>query len=111
MTAQTAAGQAGTTTGSPAGPGPAREARQPGLPDRVLRYGIWLAVVTRSLGDRRFQASVITGAIGAYALASLIKNNQARPVRRAIHWYNMEGQIRNEKELHHPRQAVQPGKR
>ena len=111
MTAQTAPGQAGTMTGDPARPRPAGEARQPGLLDRVVRYGIWLAVVTRCLGDRRFQASVITGVIGAYALASVIKNNQARPVRRAIHWYNMEGQIRDAKELHHTRQAVQPGKR
>lgn len=75
MTAETAPGQAGAT------------ARQPGLPDRMVRYGIWLAVVTRGLGDRRIQANVITGIIGAYALASVIKNNQARPVRRAIHWY------------------------
>ncbi len=111
MTAQTAAGQAGAMTGDAAGPGPARQARPPSLPDRLVRYGIWLAVVTRCLGDRRFQASVITGAIGAYALASVIKNNQARPVRRAIHWYSMEGQISNAKELHHPRQAVKPGKR
>ena len=98
-------------TGDPAGSRPAREARRPGLPDRVVRYGIWLAVVTRSLCDRRFQASVITGVIGAYALASLIKNNQARPVRRAIHWYSMEGQIRDAKGPHHARQAVQPDKR
>jgi hypothetical protein len=76
----------------------------------VLRYGIWLAVVARSLGDRRFQASVITGVIGAYALASVIKNNQARPVRRAIHWYNVEGQSRSAKGLHHARQSVQPDK-
>ncbi len=91
MTAQTAPGQARAMTGDPAEPGPTRQAR-PSLPDRLVRYGIWLAVVTRCLGDRRFQASVVTGAIGAYALASVIKNNQARPMRRAIHWYNMEGQ-------------------
>ena len=108
MTAQTAAVQAGAMTGDPAEPG---AARQPSLPDRLVRYGIWFAVVTRCLGDRRFQASVITVVIGAYALGSVIKNNQARPVRRAIHWYSMEGQIGNAKELHHPRQSVQPGKR
>jgi hypothetical protein len=107
---QAAAAQAGAMTGGPAGPGPARRAR-PSLPDRLVRYGIWLAVVARCLGDRRFQASVITGAIGAYALASVIKNNQARPMRRAIHWYNMEGQIRDAKELHHARQAVGPDSR
>ena len=112
MTAETAPGQAGATTGGPAGPGPTREARQPSLPDRVARYGIWLAVITHiPLHDRRLQASVITGAIGVYALASVIKNNQARPMRRAIHWYNMEGQIHNAKVLHHARQAVKPDKR
>ena len=68
-------------------------------------------MVTRSLGDRRFQVSVITRAIGTYALASVIKNNQARPVRRAIHWYNVEGQIHDAKVLHHARQAVKPDKR
>ncbi len=88
-----------------------REARPPSLPDRIARYGIWLAVVTRSLGDRRFHVSVITGAIGTYALASVIKNNQARPVRRAMHWYNVEGQIHDAKVLHHARQAVKPDKR
>jgi hypothetical protein len=92
MTAQTARGQAGATAEGPTGPWSAREARQPGSPDRMVRYGIWLAVVARGLGDRRFQANVITGIIGAYALASVIKNNQARPVRRAIHWYAGEGQ-------------------
>lgn len=111
MTAETTPGQAGAMTGGPAGPGPAREARPPSLPDRIVRYGIWLAVLTRSLGDRRLQVSVITGAIGTYALASLIKNNQARPVRRAIHWYNMEGQIQNTEVLHHARQAMKPGRR
>ena|SRR5689334_488695 len=108
MTAQTAADQAGAMTGDPAEPGPARPSS---LPDRVVRYGIWLAVMTRCLGDRRFQASVITGVIGAYALVSVIKNNQARPVRRAIRWYSMEGQIGNAKGLHHARPAVEPGKR
>ena len=111
MTAETTPGQAGAMTGGPAGPGPAREAQPPSLPDRMVRYGIWLAVVTRCLGDRRFQVSVITGAIGTYALASLIKNNQARPVRRAIHWYNMEGQIQNAKVPHPARQAVKPDRR
>jgi hypothetical protein len=101
MTAETALGQAGVT----------REARQPRLPDRMVRDGIWLAVVTRSLGDRRFQASVITRAIGMYALASVVKNNQARPMRRAVHWYNMKGQVHNMKVLHRARQAVKPGER
>ncbi len=74
----------------------------------MVRYGIWLAVVTRILGDRRFQATVITGVIGAYALASLIKNNQARPVRRAAAWYERIG---GSKELHRAQRALEPGKR
>ena len=110
MTADTAPGQAGATSGGPDGPGSAR----PSVSQRMqgmVRYGIWLAVVTRMLGERRFQASVITGAIRAYALASLIKNNQARPVRRAIHWYNMKGQIDGMKVLHRARRTLKQGKR
>jgi len=108
MTAETAPGQAGGTTGGPAGSGPARQARPPSLPDRMVRYGIWLAVVTRSLGDRRFQASVITRAIGAYALASLIKNNEARPVRRAAAWYERLGDVRGSGTLHRAPDAPKP---
>ena len=110
MTAKMAPGQAGAATQGPAGPGSAREARQPGRPDRMVRYGILLAVVARGLGDRRFQAYVITRIIGAYALASVIKNNQARPVRRAIHWYNVEGQVHDIKVLHDARRQVELGK-
>jgi hypothetical protein len=87
MTAETAPGPAGAT-GGPAGPGAAGKGRPPSRSDRMVRYGVWLAVVIRILGDRRFQASVITGVIGMYALASVTKSNQARPVRRAFHWYN-----------------------
>ena len=89
MTAGTAPGQAGATRGPP-GPGAARKGQPPSLSDRTVSYGIWVAVVTHCLGDRLFQASVITGAIGMYALASLLKNNQARPMRRAVRWYNRE---------------------
>jgi hypothetical protein len=111
MTAETAPGQAGATSGGPSGPGPAREAwQQANLPDRMVRYGIWLAVATRMLGDRGFQARVISSVIRAYALAGLIKNNQARPVRRAVHWYNVKGEIHDMKVLHHARQAVKPGR-
>lgn len=58
----------------------------------MVRYGIVLAAVVHiMLHDRRFHATMITGVIGTYALASLIKNNQARPVRRVVHWYNKVG--------------------
>jgi hypothetical protein len=50
-------------------------------------YYILAAAGARALRDRRFHATVIAGAIGAVALADLIKNNQARPVRRTISWY------------------------
>jgi hypothetical protein len=105
MTAETAPGQAWATPGGPAEPGPTR---RPSLPQRMVGYGIWLAVLTRILGDRRFQATVITGTIGAYAMASLLKNNQARPVRRAAGWYESIG---GSEELHRARRALEPGKR
>jgi|SRR6516162_7522729 len=58
----------------------------------LARYGIVLAAVMHMLlHDRRFHAAVITRAIGTYVLASVIKNNQARPVRRSIHWYSKLG--------------------
>ena len=110
MTAKTAPGQAGATSGGLAGPGRPREPRQPSRLDGMVKYGVWLAVVTRCLGDRGFQATVITGAIGAYALASLLKNNQARPVRRVAHYYNVRGEVRNIEALHRARQAAKPGK-
>ena len=111
MTAETAPVQAGVTIGRPAGPGSEREARLPSLPDRLVGYGIWVAVVARILGDRRFLAGVITRAIGAYALASVIKNNQARPVRRAAAWYNMRGRIHHVEMLHDARREAKPGNR
>jgi len=108
MTAETAPVQAGATPGGLSEPGPAR----PGLPDRVARYGIWLAVIARIiLHDRRFQATVITRAIGAYALASVTKNNQARPVRRVVAWYNVQGEVHDMKVLRRGRRALKQGKR
>ena len=91
------------TASSPAGPGPAR----PGLPDRMARYGVWVAVLAHIvLRDRRFQASVITGAIGAYALGNVAKNNQARPMRRAIAWYDVQSQAHDVKVLRRGRRAL-----
>ena len=106
MTAETAPGQALGTPGGLAEPGLARAS----LPDRMARDGIWLAVIMRILlHDRRFQATVITGVIGTYALANVIKNNQARPVRRAIHWYEVQGEVHEMKVLHRGRRALKPG--
>lgn len=108
MTAEIAPGQAGAPPGGPAGPGPAR----PGLLDRMTRYGVWAAVIGHIvLRDRRFQASVITGAIGSYALGSVTKNNQARPLRRATAWYNVQGQVHEMEGLHRGRRALKQGKR
>ncbi len=106
MTAETAPGRAWGTPGGPAEPGPAR----PGLPDRMARDGIWLAVITHILlHDRRLQATVITGVIGTYALASVVKNNQAQPVRRAIAWYNVRGEVHEMEVLRRGRPALKPG--
>jgi hypothetical protein len=69
-------------------PQPERQARAQGDSQRMVRYGIVAAAVQYLLlRDHRFHVAVITGAIGAVALAGLIKNNQARPVRRAASWY------------------------
>lgn len=69
-------------------PQPDRQVRAQGDSQKMVRYGILVAAVQYLLlHDRRFHVAVITGAIGAVALAGLIKNNQARPVRRAASWY------------------------
>ena len=108
MVAEAAPGQAGETPGGPAEPGPAR----PSLPDRMARYGIWVAVITHIvLHDRRFHATVITGVIGAYALGSVTKNNQARPLRRAVAWYNVQSQAHDVKVLRSGRRALRSGRR
>ena len=108
MTAKTAPGLAGVVPGGPAEPGPARA----GLRDRMARYGIWVAVITHIvLRDRRFHATVITGVIGAYALGSVTKNNQARPLRRVTAWYNVQGQVHGAKGLRRGRRALRSGSR
>jgi hypothetical protein len=76
----------------------------------MARYGVWVAVLGHIvLHDRRFQASVITRAIGAYALGSVTKNNQARPVRRAMAWYDVQGQAHDVKVLRRGRRALRSG--
>jgi len=70
------------------------------------------------LHDRRFHVAVITGAIGTYAMASVIKNNEARPVRRAFHWYGhfgpskklARGHQQTRQELTRTGQALESGK-
>jgi hypothetical protein len=65
-------------------PQPERQARA----QRMVGWGIVLAAVPYTLlRDHRFHVAAITGILGAWALASLIKNNEARPVRRAASWY------------------------
>ena len=111
MTAETAPGQAGATSGGPAGPGSARPAQRSSLSQRMVWYWIWLAVVKRILGDQSFQAKAITGAIAVVAFVSVVKNNKVRPVRRAIHWYNMKGEVHGMKVLHRARRELKQGKR
>jgi hypothetical protein len=108
MTAETAPGRAGTLPGGPAEPGPAR----PSLPERIARYGIWIAVITHIvLHDRRFQVTVIARVIGTYALGSATKNNQARPMRRVTAWYKLKGQVHDAKVLQRAERALKPGER
>jgi hypothetical protein len=108
MTEETASSPAGAPPGGSAEP----RSAGPGLPDRMARYGVWVAVLAHIvLRDRRFQASVITGVIGAYALGQATKNNQARPLRRVTAWYNVHGQIHDIEVLHQGRRALKPGKR
>ena len=110
MTAQTTPGQV-ATTGRSAVPGPERQVRQPRSVDRMVRHGIWLAIAARGLGDHRFLTNVITRVLGAYALVSVIKNNEARPVRRTVGWYIRTGDPHNIKTLHNAGEALKPGER
>jgi hypothetical protein len=83
----------------------------------MVRYWIMLATVTHVLRDRGFQAKVITGALGAVALAQLGRDNQARPVRRAADWYSklgVKGEVARVREALEPevarvRGALEPG--
>jgi hypothetical protein len=72
----------------------------------MVRYWIVLATVRHILQDRRFQETVIVGAIGVVALAQVGRDNQARPVRRAASWYKRHGVSH---ELARVREALEPG--
>ena len=74
---------------------------------RMVRYWVLLATVSHVLRDRGFQARVITGAIGAVALAQLGRDNQARPVRRAASWYSKLGI--SEEQVTRVREALEEG--
>jgi len=50
------------------------------------------SAVTRLLRDRRFQANVITLAIGAAALAGLAREGQTRSLSRLATWYRQQTQ-------------------
>ena len=71
-------------------------------------WALAMAVGHLLLHDRRFHATVVTGVIGAVALADLLKNNQARPMRRVAAWYGGAGASQG---LARARRAVEPGKR
>ena len=111
MTVKTAPSRAGAMSRGPAARRPAQQAQRSSLSQRVVWYWIWLAVVKHILGDRRFQAKAITGALGVVAFASVVKNNQARPVRRAAHWYMVKGEADEIKALRRGREALKSGKR
>ena len=79
--------------------------------DNQNRASYWvlaMAVGHLLLHDRRFHATVVTGVIGAVALADLLKNNHARPMRRVAAWYGGAGASQG---LARARRAVEPGKR
>jgi hypothetical protein len=111
MTVKTATGQAGATTGGLAGRGPMGQARQSSPRDRTLTYWTWVSVVNEILGNRRIQEKVITGAVVVYLLAIVIKNNKARPVRRAVASSMRLGDSREIEKLHRAPQAPEPSKR
>jgi hypothetical protein len=86
---------------------PVRQVRtQDDGPDTIRYWVLVAAVAHMVLRDRRFHVAMITGGIGAVALAQLLKNNQARPARRAAAWYKEHG-VRQE--LARARQALEPG--
>jgi hypothetical protein len=70
--------------------GPARQSRAANRQQRVITLAIVLTAVTRHLRDRRFQADVITLAIGIAALAGLAREGQARSLSRLATWYQQE---------------------
>jgi hypothetical protein len=65
-----------------------RQVRAQGGYQQMVRRGIVLAAMVHMLlHDRRVQVAAITAAIGAVSLAELIRNSEARPMRRATSWY------------------------
>ena len=86
-----------------------RPVRTPGVRQRMVRYWIVLATVRHILQDRRFQETVIVSAIGVVALAQVGRDNQARPVRRAIAWYDVQSQAHDVKVLRRGRRALRSG--
>jgi hypothetical protein len=100
-------------------PQPERQAHTQGAHEQMVRNGVMVAAVVHMLlRDRWLHVTVITAAIGTYALASVIKNNQARPLRRTMHWYNelgankklARGHQQARQELARAGQALQAGK-
>jgi hypothetical protein len=90
-------------------PQPERQVRAQGGSRKMVGYGVVVAAVPYMLlHDRRLHVAVITGAIGAVALAEVIKNNEARPVRRAASWYWKAGTGRK---LARAGRALEAGKR
>jgi hypothetical protein len=92
----------------PAEPAPKRRLSFSQRMDHWTRQVVWLMIVAKMPSERRFQTGVITGVIGALALSTLAKDNQARPVRRALAWYNVHGQIQEVKELAQAVDALKP---
>ena|SRR5450755_1159541 len=73
--------------GGPARPSPAADFQQ-----RAIVLTIAAASMTRLLRNRRFQAHMITLAIGAAALGSLAREGQTRSLSRLATWYQQQTQ-------------------
>jgi hypothetical protein len=109
--------EARATSESPAEPAPRQEPAEP-APKRRLSFSermdhwtrqvVWLMIIAKMPSERRFQTGLITTVIGAAAVASLAKANQVQPVRRAIAWYNVHGQIEDVKAMAHAVEALKP---
>jgi hypothetical protein len=80
-------------TANSAGRGsPARQPPAANFQQRAVVVTIAAASVTHLLRNRRFQAHMITLAIGAAALAGLAREGQTRSLSRLAAWYQQQTQ-------------------
>lgn len=68
------------------GAAPAQPAEGPSRQRSMIIRGIGLGALARYVGSPRFVGFVITGVIGARALASLAQENKTRNTARVVAW-------------------------